>query len=131
MLITELNMLFHHLFSVCGILKVPGENRKPICRHLHNYHLIRYVLIMDLPMHHWLSWVIKGQNLPEISVQLPAFSSLFLLWVPHITSSTLPYLTLRTTGFSLSQTTPRLFEVFDLLCWSVSAAPDVRCCVWH
>lgn len=70
-------MLFHHLFSVCGILKVLGENRKPICRHLHNYHLIRYALIMDLPMHHWLSWVIKGQNLPEISVQLPAFSSLF------------------------------------------------------
>lgn len=30
----------------------------------------------------------QGQNLPEISVQLPAFMSLLLLWVPHITCST-------------------------------------------
>lgn len=130
MLITELKMLFHHLFPVCGILRVPGENRNvfsDIC-----------TIVISSAMHWWYicPYTIgpvgpsRVRTCLKFWVKFPAFISLFLLWAPHITCSTFPYLTLRT-GFALSQTTLRLFEVFDLLCWSVSAVPGVRCCVWH
>lgn len=64
-------------------IKSTRWKQKPICRHLHNCHLIRYALIMYLSIHHWLSWAIGGQNLPEILVQLPAFISLFTVGTMH------------------------------------------------
>lgn len=121
-------MLFHHLSSVCAILKY----------HMKVWNLFSNIcaiivssgntFITCLSVHRWLSCAIQGRNLPYISVRLTAFISLFFLWVPDVTSSMLPYLTLRIDGFSLSKTTLRLFEVFDLPHLSDAAAPDVRCC---
>lgn len=64
-------------------IKSTRWKQKPIWRHLHNCHLIRYALIMCLSIHHWLSWAIRGKNLPEILVQLPAFISLFTVGTTH------------------------------------------------
>lgn len=65
----------------------------------------------------------------KMSVQLPVFISLFLLWVPPITCSTLPYLTLRTTEFSLSQTTLRLWSVWSSVLKCLSCSRCQMLCV--